>query len=101
LTNLLRAFAERREKKVELVIVLAASAIGAGLAVGCAAIGAAIGDGSVTSKAVEGIVRQPEARGSVFTTMLISVGLIESMPIIAFVFSLILLYANPLLKLLQ
>jgi len=65
---------------------------------GLAAIGAGIGDGLVTSKFIEGITRQPEAKGVLFTNTLISVGLIEAMAIIATVVALIMLYANPLMK---
>lgn len=83
---------------MELSIIKALSALGAAIALGLAAIGAGVGNGLVTSKAVESIARQPEAKGSVMTTMLISVGLIEAVPIITLVIALILLYANPLLK---
>jgi F-type H+-transporting ATPase subunit c len=69
--------------------------IGAGLILAGGAIGAGIGDGLVTSRTVEGIARQPEARGQLLTTMFISVGLIEAYPIIALVFSIILIFANP------
>ena len=69
--------------------------IGAGLILAGGAIGAGIGDGLVTSRTVEGIARQPEARGQLLTTMLISVGLIEAYPIIALVFSIILIFATP------
>jgi F-type H+-transporting ATPase subunit c len=58
-------------------------------------IGAGIGDGLVTSRTVEGIARQPEARGQLLTTMFISVGLIEAYPIIALVFGVILIFATP------
>jgi len=63
----------------------AGAAIGAALAVGLASLGAGIGDGLVSSSAVQGIARQPEARGNIMTLMFISVGLIEAMPIIAVV----------------
>lgn len=65
---------------------------------GLASIGAGIGDGLVTSKFIEGIARQPEAKNTLFMNTLISVGLIEAMPIIATVIALIMLYANPLIK---
>lgn len=68
----------------------AAAAFGSALAVGLGALGAAIGDGIVTGKAVEGIARQPEARGSIMTLMFIAVGLIEALPIIAVVIAFIL-----------
>ena len=66
-------------------------AMGTALAVGLAAIGAGIGDGMVTGKTVESIARQPEARGVLQTTMFISVGLIEALPIIAVVIAFMLL----------
>jgi F-type H+-transporting ATPase subunit c len=83
---------------MEHAIMVAGAFIGAGLAVGLGAVGAGIGDGVVTSKAVEGMARQPEAKGSILVNMLISVGLIESIPIIAAVIAIVLLYANPMLK---
>lgn len=63
----------------------AAAMLGTGLAVGLAAFGASLGNGNVTGKTVEGIARNPEARGALQTTMFISVGLIEALPIIAVV----------------
>lgn len=63
----------------------AAAALGASLAVGLASLGAGIGDGLVTGRTVEAMARQPELRGSLLTTMFISVGLIEALPIIAVV----------------
>ena len=58
----------------------AAAALGAALAAGLAALGAALGDAIVGFKAIEGVARQPEARGSVMTLMFISIGLIEALP---------------------
>jgi len=83
---------------MEQAIIIAASAIGASLAIGLAAIGAALGDGVVTSKAIEGMARQPEAKGTILVNMLISVGLIESIPIIAAVIAIVLVFANPFIK---
>lgn len=69
----------------------AAAALGAAFAVGLAALGAGIGNGLVTGRTVEGIARQPEARGVLQTTMFISVGLIEALPIIAVVIAFMLI----------
>ena len=66
--------------------------------VAAALVGAGIGDGLVTSHFIDGITRQPEAKNTLFTNTLISVGLIEAMAIIAAVVALIMLYANPLIK---
>ena len=65
---------------------------------GCSAIGAGLGDSLVASKFIEGLTRQPEAKNVLFTNTLISIGLVESMAIIATVIALIMLFANPLIK---
>lgn len=83
---------------MENAIMVMAALVGAGITMGLASIGAGIGDGLVTSKFIEGIARQPEAKNTLFMNTLISVGLIEAMPIIATVIALIMLYANPLIK---
>jgi len=75
-------------------IVLAASAIGAGLAV-LAGMFTAVGQGFAAGKAVEGIARQPEARGSLMSTMLIGCAVAETSGIYGLVIALILLFANP------
>ena len=76
-------------------LVLALSAMGAAIGIGLAAMGAAIGDGHAASKMLEGLARQPEM-GKLLVNFLISVGLIESMPIIAAVIAIVLVFANPL-----
>ena len=73
-------------------LVLALSAMGAAIGIGLAAMGAAIGDGHAASKMLEG----PEMGGKLLVNFLISVGLIESMPIIAAVIAIVLVFANPL-----
>lgn len=59
--------------------------LAAALAVGLAALGAGIGNGLIVSRTVEGIARQPEARGMLQTTMFIGVALVEAIPIIGVV----------------
>ena len=83
---------------MEHSIMVAGAFIGAGLAIGLGAVGAGIGNGVVTSKFVEGVARQPEAKGTLLVNMLISVGLIEAVPIIAAVIAIVLVFANPFLK---
>lgn len=85
---------------MEKAIVLAVSAISACLAISVAAIGAALADSKTTSTALENMARQPEMAGKLLTNMLISVGLIESIPIIAAVIAIVLVFANPLVDLL-
>ena len=83
---------------MENAIMVAAALIGAGITLGLAAIGAGLGDSLVASKFIEGLTRQPEAKNVLFTNTLISIGLVESMAIIATVIALIMLFANPLIK---
>ena len=83
---------------MENAIMVAAALIGAGITMGVAAIGAGLGDSLVASKFIEGLTRQPEAKNVLFTNTLISIGLVESMAIIATVIALIMLFANPLIK---
>lgn len=83
---------------MEHAIIVSASIIGAALVACVAAFAAARSDGQVATKAVESLARQPEAKGSILTTLLISVGLIESIPIIAAVIALVLIFANPFIK---
>lgn len=68
-----------------------AVAFAIGLIVSSAAIGASFGVREVASKTIEGIARQPEAKGALQTTMFIGVGLVEALPIIAVVVALMLL----------
>ena len=75
-------------------LVLAASAIGAGLAV-LAGLFTAVGQGFVAGKTVEAIARQPEARGSLIPTMLIGIAASETSGIYGLVIAMILLFANP------
>lgn len=65
--------------------------IAAAIAIGLAALGAGIGNGLIVSKTVEGIARQPEARGALQTVMFIGVALVEAIPIIAAVIAFIVL----------
>ena len=59
--------------------------LAAAIAIGLAALGAGIGNGLIVSRTVEGMARQPEARGMLQTTMFIGVALVEAIPIIAVV----------------
>jgi len=76
-------------------VISAASVVGAGLAVGLAAIGPGVGQGSAAAQAVEGIARQPEAEGKIRGTLLLSFAFMESLTIYGLVISLLLLFANP------
>jgi F-type H+-transporting ATPase subunit c len=76
-------------------LVLAFSAIGAGIAV-TSGIGTGIGQGNAAGKGAEAVGRQPEARGTIMSTMLVGCAVAETTGIYGFVVALILLFANPL-----
>ena len=60
-------------------------AIGAAIAIGMAALGGTLAQGKAASAALEGIARNPEAQGKIFTPMLLGMALIESLVILGFV----------------
>jgi len=76
-------------------IISGASVIAAGLAIGLAAIGPGIGQGTAAAQAVEGLARQPEAEGKIRGTLLLSLAFMESLTIYGLVVALCLLFANP------
>ncbi len=84
---------------MERAIVLAASAIGIGIAM-IAGIGPGIGEGYAVGQACAAIGRQPEAQSKVTSTMILGCAIAESTGIYSLVVSLILLFANPLVNLL-
>ncbi len=84
---------------MEKAIVLAASAIGAGLAM-IAGVGPGIGQGYAAGKGAEAVGRQPEAQSDIVRTMLLGAAVAESTGIYGLVIALLLLFANPLIGLL-
>jgi len=64
---------------MEDAIRIAGAMIGGGLALAGGAIGAAIGDGLAGSATIQGVARQPEAQGRLFTIFFLTVGLVEAM----------------------
>ena len=80
-------------------LVLACSAIGAGLAM-IAGIGPGIGQGYAAGKGAEAVGRQPEAQGDIIKTKLLGAAVAETTGIYGLVIALILLFANPLVQLL-
>ena len=57
---------------------LGMKALGAGIAIGLAACGGAIGMGSSVGKSVEGISRQPEVESKIRTTLMLGLVFIET-----------------------
>lgn len=59
-------------------------AIGAGVAIGLAVFGGTSAQGKAASAALEGIARNPAAGDKLFTPLILSLALIESLVILAF-----------------
>ncbi len=67
-------------EKVKMFLALAA-----GLGMGIASLGGALGQGRAIASALEGIARNPGAQPKVFIPMLVGLALVESLVILAFV----------------
>ena len=65
----------------------ATALVGAGLCIGIAAFGGALGQGRAAAAALEGIARNPGASGKIFTPMILGLALIESLVIYALIIS--------------
>lgn len=59
-------------------------AIGAGIAIGLAVFGGTSAQGKAAASALEGIARNPAAGDKLFTPLILSLALIESLVILAF-----------------
>ena len=79
-----------------LATVIVAGQYAAAMAV-FAGIVTTLGQGNIASKAIESIARQPEAKGSINTAMIISLAMAETNGIYGLVIALLLLFANPLI----
>ena len=77
---------------MELAIVQAARALGAGLCMGLGAIGPAIGEGNAVGTALEAMARQPEMAGNLRTNMILGCAITETTGIYSLVVALLLLF---------
>lgn len=66
-------------------------AIGAALAVGLSTIGVGIGQGMAAAKTIESMARQPEMQGTLRTTMILTMGIMEALTIYGLLISFILI----------
>ncbi len=86
------AFAGEGESMVQ-----AYSVVAAGVGLGLAALGGAIGMGHTAAATIAGTARNPGLGGKLMTTMFIALAMIEAQVIYTLVIALIALYANPFL----
>ena len=78
-------------------LILACSAIGAGLAM-IAGIGPGIGQGFAAGKGVEAVGRQPGAQSDIVRTMLMGCAVAETTGIYGLFIAIMLIFANPLIS---
>lgn len=71
------------------------SVLAAGIGLGLAALGGAIGMGHTAAATIAGTARNPGLGSKLMTTMFIALAMIEAQVIYALVIALIALYANP------
>lgn len=72
--------------------VLSGKAFAAGIAIGLAALGGAIGMGLAIAKAAEGVSRQPEANSKIQTIMMLGLVFIETAIIYALVVAILIIF---------
>ena len=62
------------------------------LLTGLGALGGGVGIGTLTSKYIEAVARQPELPGQLFAPVLIALGLTDALPIISLAVGLLFLF---------
>ena len=80
-------------------IIVMASAIGAGFSM-IAGVGPGIGQGYAAGKATEAVGKRPSLQSTIVRTMFLGQAVAQTTGIYALIISLVLLFANPLIKLL-
>ena len=80
-----------------LAYVLGMSAFGAALC-SLSGLGSGLGQGFAAGKGAEAAARQPEARGTILSTMLVGCAAAETCSIYGLIIALMLLYANPFIS---
>ena len=73
-------------------IAIAGKAIGAGLCMGIGAVGPGIGEGNAVGKALEGMARQPEASGTLRSTMIMGCAIAETTGIYSLIIALLIMF---------
>lgn len=93
--SIIMLFANPLVSKEGMVLVLAASALGAGLAM-IAGIGPGIGQGYAAGKASEAVGKRPKLQSQITRTMLLGQAVAQTTGIYALIIALILLFVNVL-----
>ena len=81
-------------KLAALAAITGPSAIAAGLLIGLAALGTAVGFGILGGKFLEGVARQPELSPMLMVRMFLMAGLVDAFAAISIVMALYLFFAS-------
>lgn len=76
-------------------LIGAVSVASAALCIAIGGISAALGEGSAASNALKAMAQQPDESSNITRTLFVSMAMIESTAIYAFVVTVLILYANP------
>ncbi len=76
-------------------VIHVVSIISASFGLGIVALSSAFSQGMATSKAVESIARQPEAKGPITQALVLGLAFIESLTLYALLIAIVLIFANP------
>ena len=79
-------------------IVVAISIFSAAMVMAAGTMTTSLSMGPGLNGAVNAVGRNPEEQGKILTTMMVGLAMIESLAIYALVIALVIIYANPLLK---
>ena len=72
-------------EKAPFAFAAGLAGLGAGIGAGLAVLGGGLGIGRLAGQAMDGIARQPEAGGRIFTNMIIAAALIEGFTFFAII----------------
>ena len=73
-------------------IMVAGKAIGSGLCMGIGAIGPGVGEGNAVAHALDGMARQPEAVGTLRSTMIMGCAIAETTGIYSLIIAFLILF---------
>jgi len=82
-------------------LVIAISIFTAGITIAIGGYGPARGEGEALKQALDSMARQPDEADKITRTLFVGMAMVESTAIYALVIALIILFANPLLGLMQ
>ena len=79
-----------------ITLIGAMSVLSAGLCIAIGGIGPALGEANIAANALRAIAQQPDESSNITRTLFVSMAMVESTAIYAFVVTILLLYANPI-----